>query len=151
MATQKPLRLMAEDTDDLKVVSAALQDSVSKVGSFRYQAKRRRFSLELNRFRWEDVARDGGEPARARAIFGVDAVKAVRSRGLTKSDSELIISFLSAEFVPDAEPPGGKLKLLFAGDGEIELDVECLDVTLLDSDTIWSTRSTPDHESRSRR
>ncbi|MEM9234741.1 MAG: DUF2948 family protein, partial [Pseudomonadota bacterium] len=66
----------------------------------------------------------------------------------TKSDSELIISFLSAEFVPDTEPPGGKLKLLFAGDGEIELDVECLDVTLLDSDTIWPTQNTPDHERR---
>lgn len=148
MTDPKPLRLMAEDANDLKIISAALQDSVSKVGSFRYQAKRRRFSLEINRFRWEDVAKDGGKPARARAIFGVDGVKSVRSRGLTKSDPELIISFLAAEFVPDDEPPGGTLKLLFAGDGEIELNIECLDVTLLDSDTVWTTRHTPDHESR---
>ncbi|MEM9670039.1 MAG: DUF2948 family protein [Pseudomonadota bacterium] len=151
MATPKPLRLMAEDSNDLKVISAALQDAVSKVGGFRYQAKRRRFSLELNRFRWEDVVHDGGKPARARAILGVDGVTGVRARGLTKSDPELVISFLSAEFVTDDEPPGGKLKLLFAGDGEIEIDVECLDVTLLDSDTIWNTRHTPDHESRSGR
>ena len=148
MSTPKPLRLMAADADDLKIISAALQDSVSKAGSFRYQARRRRFSLELNRFRWERVARSGGNPERARAILGIDGVAAVRSRGLTKSDPEMVISLLSVEFVSDETPPSGKVKLLFAGDGEIELDVECLDVTLLDSDTSWSTRHVPSHDRR---
>ena len=47
-------------------------------------------------------------------------------------------------------PPGGKITLLFAGDGEIALTVETLDATLLDSDYIWNTRHTPSHERRKR-
>jgi Protein of unknown function (DUF2948) len=77
-------------------------------------------------------------------------VLAVRTRAITKADPELILSLLSLDFAPDAEPPGGKLTLLFAGDGEIALTVEALDVSLIDSDYVWPTRHLPSHERRRR-
>lgn len=138
-----PLRLMAEDEADLKIVSAALQDSVTKAGALKYQAKKRRFSLELNRFRWEDKTR-----RRVRAILGIDNVLKVKTRGLSKSDPEMVISLLSISFVPGTEAPGGTVHLLFAGDGELALEVECLDITLLDGTQVWPTQHTPDHEPR---
>ncbi|MEL6830042.1 MAG: DUF2948 family protein [Pseudomonadota bacterium] len=146
MADGAALRLIAEDAEDLQVISASLQDSVLKAENMRYDPRRRRFSLELNRYRWEVT----GEQSRIRAILAIDGVLGVRRRAVTVADPDLVYSLLSLSFVPDAEPPGGKVSLLFAGDGEVELIVESIDATLLDSDYEWSTRRRPDHEKRRR-
>jgi len=52
-AAARPLRLLAEDADDLAVISAAVQDAVGKVGELSFEREARRFTLVLNRFRWE--------------------------------------------------------------------------------------------------
>lgn len=152
MTEKKPLRLFAEDQDDLTVISAAVQDAVIKAENFRYETRQRRFSLELNRFRWEEPAgRSKAQPrSRVRSLLAIDGVLAVKTLGVTKRDPDLVYSLLSVSFEPAAEPPGGIVRLLFAGDGELALDVEVLDVTLLDSDYEWTTRRTPDHERRRR-
>jgi len=53
MADPQALQLLAEDQDDLAVISAALQDAIAKVGDISYEAKARRLTIALNRFRWE--------------------------------------------------------------------------------------------------
>ena len=143
MAEGKALRLVAEDESDLKVISAALQDAVAKAGALKYQSKKRRFSIEVNRFRWEDKTK-----SRTRALLAIDSVLNVKARGLTKSDPEMVISILSMSFEAGQEAPAGTLRLLFAGDGELALEVECLDVTLLDGAQVWPTKHQPDHEPR---
>lgn len=150
MADGKMLRLMAEDEADLQVISAAVQDAVAQIGALKYQAKKRRLTLELNRFRWEGANPADKTKERVRAILGFDGVLAVRARGLTKSDPEMVISILQIGYEAGETAPEGTVRILFAGDGEIALDVECLDVTLLDSETSWSTKHTPDHEPRGR-
>ena len=152
MTEKKPLRLLAEDQDDLTVISAAVQDAVIKAENFRYERSQRRFSLELNRLRWEETkSRSKRQPhSRIRSLLAIDGVLAVKTLGVSKSDPDLVYSLLNISFEPAAEPPGGTLKLLFAGDGELALEVEVLDVTLLDSDYEWTTRHTPDHERRRR-
>ncbi|MBY9067334.1 DUF2948 family protein [Hyphomonas sp. WL0036] len=151
MTELKSLRLFTEEAEDLKIIAAAVQDSVVKAGNLKYEQKQRRFTLELNRYRWETAPTRKGQPGeRVRAILGFDGVMAVKTRGITKADPELILSLLNIEFAPDAEPPGGKVTLLFAGDGELELTVEALDATLLDSDYVWPTRNAPSHERRKR-
>lgn len=143
MADTNGLRLVAQDAEDLKVISAALQDGVTKAGALKYQAKKRRFALEVNRYRWENQTK-----SRARAILAIEDVLNVKARGLTKSDPEMVISLLSISFEPGAEAPGGTVRLLFAGDGELVLDVECLDITLLDGAQVWSTKHEPGHAPR---
>ncbi len=144
----KPLRLIAADAADLEILSAAVQDSVVKAENLRFDAKARRFSLELNRFRWEAAKKKSQE--RVRTLLAFDGVLSVRTRAISKADPELILSLLSITFAPDAEPPGGTITLLFAGDGELVLKAEMLDATLMDSDYVWPTRHTPGHEKRKR-
>ncbi|MEL6323353.1 MAG: DUF2948 family protein, partial [Pseudomonadota bacterium] len=120
----------------------------ANAAGFCHRAKRRQFSIELNRFRWEDVSGRDVEPTRTRAILGIDGVNSVRARGVSKSDPELILSILTIAFEPGETEPAGTVRLTFAGDGEIALAVECLDITLLDSDTVWATKSVPDHTHR---
>ncbi|HBF90151.1 MAG TPA: DUF2948 domain-containing protein [Hyphomonas atlantica] len=149
MADQTSLRLLAETAEDLEVISAAIQDSVVKAGNLKYESRRNRFTLEINRFRWEAGAKRG-DGERVRSLLAFDGVMGVKTRAVNKIDPEMILSLLQVSFTPADEPPGGKVTLLFAGDGEIELDVEVLDATLLDSDYVWPTRRLPNHERRRR-
>ena len=146
MAEIKALRLLAEDTDDLGVVSAALQDSVLKAENLKYDARKRQFTVELNRFRWEDE----GANARVRALLAINSVLSVKTRAVTKRDPDLVLSLLRLTFEPGEHAPGGVLHLLFAGDGELALEVEAIDVTLLDSDYHWPARDRPDHDRKRR-
>jgi len=149
MAETDGLRLIAETPEDLQVMSAALQDAVAKVGAIKYLAKKRRFSIEVNRFRWEGIEGPKDKThERVRAILGIENVLAVKSIGLTKGDRELIISVLSIDWTPGDEEPGGTLTIQLAGDGELAIEVEVMDAVLLDSDYVWTTKRRPDHERR---
>lgn len=150
MTEPRSLRLLAEEAEDLKIISAAVQDAVVKAENLNYEARIHRFSLEINRYRWEEGVTKRRDGERIRSLLAFDGVLGVRTRAITKVDPELILSLLSVTFDPAPEPPGGTVTLLFAGDGEIVLDVEVLDATLLDSDYIWNTKHTPSHERRKR-
>mmetsp|Transcript_24138 Transcript_24138/g.30941 ORF Transcript_24138/g.30941 Transcript_24138/m.30941 type:complete len:151 (-) Transcript_24138:194-646(-) len=150
MAEGRALRLIAEDTSDLEVISSAVQDSVLKAENLKYDRKRRRFTLEVNRFQWEESTSMRGPQGRVRALLAIDGVLSVKTRAVTKADPDLVLSILSVSFEPAAEPPGGKISILFSGDGELALEVEAIDATLLDSAYEWSTRQRPDHDKKRR-
>ncbi|GAB5458846.1 MAG: DUF2948 family protein [Henriciella sp.] len=150
MAETKPLRLIAETASDLEVISAAIQDAVLKAENLKFDRKKRRFTLEVNRFEWEELASKSKAKSRVRTLLAIDSVLSVKTRAITKRDPDMVLSLLSLSFTQDSEPPGGTLSLLFAGDGELALEVEAIDVTLLDSAYEWTTRHTPDHDKRRR-
>lgn len=137
-----PLRLMAEDPADLEVISAALQDALAQVGDIRFAARPRTLSLVLNRFRWEDQAKKGGE--RVRAALQLSGVMAVQAKRLRREPKDAVVSLMSIAFQP-GEEPGGLVSLIFAGGGELSCTVECLDVMLADLGRPWPTRNRPEH------
>ena len=47
------LKLLAFDSEDLRIVSAHVQDAVMKVADLKVAASARSFSVEMNRFVWE--------------------------------------------------------------------------------------------------
>jgi hypothetical protein len=143
MSRHTPLRLLAEDDDDLAVISAALQDAVAKVGDLEWDPRGRRFTVGLNRFLWETPAGFLGN--RVRAGLQVGSVLAVKSRNLRRELPEAVVELLAVSFEP-ADPPGGAIRLAFAGGGDVELTVECVDVALADISAPWPTPSTPAHE-----
>ena len=61
------LKLLAEDAADLEIVSAAMQDALLRVADISVDKKQRRFTVMLNRFRWETT--DGGNWSRTAAPF----------------------------------------------------------------------------------
>jgi len=133
-ASEGPLRLQAQDIEDLNILSALIQDAVFPASEMTWQPARRRFGLLINRFRWED--RDaGGNPAReaerVRALLVFDGVLKVASSGIDRHDTDTILSVLSIGFTP-AEDGAGRIELTLAGDGAIALDVECIEATLRD-------------------
>ena len=129
-----PLRLVAQDGEDLKVISTLIQDAVLPVTELKFDAKRRRFALLLNRFRWEDRAEAeavGRVYERVRSLLVVEDVRKVQSFGFDRADADLVLSLLSIDFAP-GEDGTGRLTLTLAGDGAVALDVEALEVRLDD-------------------
>ncbi|GAB4535610.1 MAG: DUF2948 family protein [Parvularculaceae bacterium] len=138
-----PLRLIAADAEDLKVISSYLQDAVLKVGDIAYQPQRRRFAMVLNRFRWERSAR--GPQERVRTGIHFDDVARVAYRNIRTDAKDAVLSLLAIDF-ETKEDGGGAVTLTFSGGGAIRLDVESVNALLDDISRPWRTASRPKHD-----
>jgi len=140
MPEPTPLRLLAEDADDVAVLSAALQDAVAKVGDIAFEAKARRLTIAFNRFRWE-----GGARQRVRSALQLGGVLNVQTRKIRRERRDGVLELLAITFEP-GEAPGGVITLSFAGDGDLRAQVECVDAVLADVSEPWPTPRAPAHE-----
>ena len=133
-ADEAPLRLLAFDQDDLKVIAALAQDGVFSGHDMLWERRERRFAILLNRFRWEDAERPGRGRRpyeRVRAVLSVEDVMKVRSLGVDPRAKDVVYELLDIAFEP-GEDGTGTLTLILAGDGAIALEVEALEVQLRD-------------------
>jgi hypothetical protein len=142
---RRPLRLLAEDDDDLQVISAALQDAISTVGEIVYEPQARRLTIALNRFCWECSE---AEPIRIRAGLQLGGVLGVKSRDVKLDAKDAIVSILALTFEPatNVEDPGGAVLIHLAGDGDIRVEVECIDAVLSDLSEPWPAQASPAHQ-----
>lgn len=141
-ASKPPLRLLAQDADDLAVMSAVLQDAVCQMGDIAYQASSRQLTLALNRYRWENGARTQ-ERVRTGLQFG--GVMGVKTRNLRRDVKDAVVELLSINFEP-GEAPGGAIILTFAGGGDLRAEVEMVDIIAADLSSPWPTPNMPKHD-----
>ena len=134
------LHLLAEDAEDLAVISAALQDAVAKIGDITVEQRGRRVTVAFNRYRWEG---QGGE--RVRSALQIGSVLGVPTRNLRRGAKSAVVELLSLDFAP-GDAPGGTITLSFAGDGDLRIAVECVDAVLADISAPWATPRTPAHD-----
>lgn len=123
-----PLRLRAEDAEDLQVLSALLQDAVATVGEASFLKGHCRFAALVNRFRWEGPTRT---PERVRSVLVFENARAVRAQGIDPRDRDMVISILSLSWEP-GEDGTGRVLVTLAGDGVIAVECEALEVILQD-------------------
>jgi len=140
MAQSTSLKLLAEDADDLAVLSAALQDAVTRIGDISFEPRTRRLTIVFNRFRWEAAS---GE--RVRAALQLGSVLKVQARRLRREARSAVIELLAVGFEP-GDAPGGIVTLSFAGGGDLRCEVECVDAVLADISEPWPTPRTPGHD-----
>jgi hypothetical protein len=142
--------LLAEDDEDLQIISAQLQDAVAHLGDLVYLPRARRFAGLFNRFRWEDCkdAKDRG--LRVRAGLHFDGVLGAKSYKLKRDVADAVVELLAIQFVPGKDG-AGVIELLFAGGGAIRLQVECMNATLRDMSGPWPARAQPQHDHKAER
>jgi hypothetical protein len=140
MPAAPPLQLLAQDQEDLAVLSAALQDAVAKVGDIVFEAKARRLTIAFNRFRWE-----AGSRQRVRSALQLGGVLKVQARKIRRDRRDAVIELLTIGFEAE-DAPGGILTLSFAGGGDLRVAVECVDAVLADISEPWPTPRAPAHE-----
>ena len=139
------LKLLALNHDDLKVLSAHLQDSVTLVKDIIFLKKSRTFLMMVNRFMWEDVERGiFRENKRIRCAIKFENVLEVKSRNISQKKKDKILELLSI----DSEVKNNKKELLitFAGNNEIILIVEEINILLDDVGLPWKVKHVPKHE-----
>lgn len=130
---ERPLRLIAADAADVQVLSAIVQDAVLAASDISWKPKKRQAAFLINRFRWEDAdaaKAQGRPPERVRAMLVIDDAHAMRGAGITPQDKDAVLSILAITHT--TEEGSDRLTLTFAGDGEIALDVEAVNITLSD-------------------
>lgn len=136
-APVEPLRLLAEDADDLQIISAALQDAILRPVDIVWEKSARTLTIAFSRFCWEC-----GE-TRVMCAMQFGDVLAVKSRRLSRSP-DASLELLALDFIP-TDSPGGKVILMFAGGGDLRIDVECLDAVVTDISERWPARIAPTH------
>ena len=140
MADPKPLRLLAQDPEDLEIISAAMQDAVLKVGEIAYEKAAKRLTIAFNRYRWES-----GGGARVRSGLQFAGVLELQARKIRRGAPEAVLELLAMTFTP-REAPGGVVTLSFAGGADLRATVECVEAVLADVSEPWPTRRKPAHE-----
>ena len=141
--TEQGLRLLAEDEEDLKIVSAHIQDAVMRVGDMVYLPKSRRFAALLNRFCWEGCAEERiGERVRAGLHF--DGVLKVQAQNVRQDDPNAVVELLALKFTPN-DDIGGTVDLLLAGGGRVRLEIEYIEAALRDLTEHWPAVARPEH------
>jgi hypothetical protein len=140
MANSPLLKLLAEDADDLSIISAALQDAVARIGDIEFEPRARRLTIQFNRYRWEA---GGGE--RVRTALQLGSVMKLQTRRLRRDAPTSVVELLGLVFEP-GEAPGGVVTLAFAGGGDLRCEVECVDALMADISEPWPTPRAPSHE-----
>ena len=135
-------KLVALDAEDLAVISAHCQDAVLKLRDARFFPSERRFVLELNRFVWEEGER---QKERRKSVLHFERVEKAATQGINQRDRDQVLSLLTLLFT-EKEAPAGTIELVFSGDFQIRLDVECVEAQLTDLRASWEASSVPRHE-----
>ena len=145
----KPLALFAKSETDLNVISALVQDGVLKKNNIRWIKKRHRFSMLINRFRWELVPTQAQTTVpfcRVQTMLAFDGVLRVLSLGAENALEKQILSLLRIELI--AGESCDEVKLFFSGNTLIRLKTEFIHVVLQDLDPINGLMkgTVPNHE-----
>ena len=130
----KKLSLIAQNEEDLVVISTLCQDSIIKIANIKWAKKSKRFYLLINRFCWElnDLSKKkSSNMFRINSIMSFNSVLSVKSAGIQQNNNSDITSLLTINynffnFQKQA------IDLIFSGNSQISLNIECIDVFLKD-------------------
>ena len=142
----KNLKLIARTKEDLRVVSAHLQDAIVNISDIANLEKNKIFLMQLNRFMWEDVEKGVfRKNKRIRTILKFENVIKVISKNINQSKKDNFLDFLTIEThqMPDNNY---EMKITFAGDSIIRIIAEVIEVTLDDQGVAWDTKNKPKHK-----
>lgn len=145
--TAEPLKLIALDHDDLKILSAHLQDAVLRMSDMVYMPADRHFAAILSRFDWLAAETDDGKHSdlrRCRCALRFDRVTRAQVQKVRPGDPFAVAELLALTY-EEADPPGGYITLYFAGGGGVRLEVECIEAELHDLGPAWRTGVKPEH------
>ena len=142
----KNLKLIAKTQDDLKVLSAHLQDSIANVSDIANLKKNKILLMQLSRFMWEDVEKGVfRKNKRIRTILKFENVIKVNSKNINQLKKDKFLDFLTIETnqMPDNNY---EMKLIFSGDSVIRIIAEVIEVALDDQGQPWDTKNKPKHK-----
>ena len=133
------LKLIAQNDEQLTILSSLAQDSIIKSNEMGYDKKNKRFALLMNRYRHEEE-----NPSRIRTAIHFDYVESIKSVGIDKESKNEILVLLAIRFEIKSKP-SGSIFLEFSNNKSISFDVESIEAFLTDMGEPWKISNRPDH------
>ena len=144
------INLAAQNEEDLVIFSTLCQDSLIKISNIKWAKKSKRFYILLTRLCWElnDLSKQKDTLLkRINSILIFDNVLSVKSKGIRQSRSDMITSLLTFDYNFLCFEKQS-IDLIFSGDAQITIDIECIEAFLKDVSKPFESTSSkrPDHQ-----
>ena len=137
------LKLSATSDEDLRVISAHLQDSITQIVNIVYLKKNKIFLIQFNRFMWENIEKGVfRKNRRIQSIFKLENVLSVYSKNLNQKTKNRFLDFLAIES-KQLFDNSYEITFHFAGNMLIKANVEVIDCFLDDQGESWKTKNKP--------
>ncbi len=140
-----PLKLRAEDSKDLTVISTFLQDALVPLVGMHYDTENRNFSFFGHRFRWEkNPEQHEGQNLyeRIQSFLHFHHVKEIKTQGIPEVKNPNETLNLLSVTTEDSK----HILLTFSGGKKVRLTVDQISAHLHDTDTTWPTPAKPHHD-----
>ncbi len=143
---EKFLKLRASTIEDIKVISAHLQDAITQSSDMINLKKNRIFILQFNRFMWEDVEKGVFRKSkRIQSVLKFENVLSVLGKNINQKKKDHFLDFLAIE-TKLLSDKSYEIILHFAGDKLIKINTEVIDCFLDDQGEPWETKNKPKHD-----
>ena len=140
------LKLLGKNQEDLKVISAYLQDSILIIKDTVFLKQNRTFIMIVNRFMWEDVEKGVfRQNKRIRSAVKFDEVIKVKSRNINQKNKNKPLECLAIKCSSIFEETY-KIMIFFAGNSIITIISEVIEVALHDLGKPWNVKHIPQHK-----
>ena len=140
------LKLLGRSIEDLKTISAYLQDSIIIQKDITFLKKNKIFLMLVSRFMWEDAEKGlFRENKRIRCALRFDQVSNVLCKNINQKKNNKVLELLAIKNI-SMKDQTSKISLIFAGDSIITILVEEIDVLLDDLGEPWIVKKVPKHK-----
>ena len=140
------LKLIGKNQEDLKVISAYVQDSIVAVKDIVFLRKNRIFIMMVNRFMWEDVEKGLlKQNKRIRCAIKFEEVLKVKSKEINQKSKNKFLECLAIKY-KEISNNNYKIKIFFSGDNIITLISEAIEVVMHDVGKPWNVKHIPKHK-----
>ena len=143
---KKGLKLVCKSNEDIKVISAYLQDSIVIVRDIVFLNKNRTFVMIVNRFMWEDVEKGlFRKNKRIRCALKFENVLKAKSQNINQKNKKKFLEFLAIKCALTIED-NYKINIFFSGNSVITIISEAIDVVMEDLGDQWDVKHVPSHK-----
>ena len=140
------LKLLGKNQEDLKIISAYLQDSILIVKNIVFLKQNRTFIMIVNRFMWENVEKGiFRQNKRIRCAVKIEEVIKVESKNINQKNKNKPLECLAIKCSSIFDEVY-KIKIFFAGDSIITIISEVIEIALHDLGKPWNVKHIPIHK-----
>jgi len=140
------LKLIGRSSDDLKTISAYLQDSIVVQKDIIFLKKNKIFVMIVSRFMWEDAEKGlFRENKRIKSAVRFNRVLNVICSNINQKKRNKMLELLTIENIL-LKDKTFKIKLIFSGNSIITVFAEEIEAVLDDLGKSWIVKKAPKHQ-----
>ena len=140
------LKLIGNNVEDLKTISAYCQDSIVKIKDIVYLKENKIFILMLSRFMWEDLEKGVFRNyKRIKSVLKFNFIENVLAKNINQLQKNRNLELLAIKSNYNQDNLYD-IHLIFSGNSIILIKTEEIDVILDDQEFFWEVKHFPKHK-----